>query len=391
MWSNLVIDIFQETIYMKGKFKKMFFECVFVLFLKQIGKNNIKNARMLNTTQKYRRVGEHFPSKKTIIHRYRHLVYDQHKVQATYIWIDGTGENIRLKDRILKEIPKLLEDIPKWSYAENSPYHTVDKSSVEMILYPRAIYRNPFKPGKHDVIVMCDTYQPDGSPFHTNHRHAMQTSIDRTTEQEPIFGIEQKYTLLDKRGQPFERSKNELIKGMNYCGVGFNRVYARDLVESHALACLHAGIDFSGTNAEEIPLQWKYKIGPSVGIKAADDLWVSRYILVRIAEEFGICVTFHPKSIKGDWNETRAYTNYSTAAMRADGGIKAIRDAIKLLENEHYEHIKDIDPHHYKIDRSVSIRVAESGKGFLEDRRPPSNMDPYAVCNAILTATLLKK
>lgn len=377
----------------------MFSKCVVVLFLKQIGKNNITNIRMLNTTQLYHRDGENLPSKKNIIHRYRHLAYDQNKVQATYIWIDATGENIRLKDRILNEIPKLIADIPKWSYAENPPYQT--GSSIEMMLYPRALYRNPFKPGKHDVIVMCDTYQPDGSPFHTNHRHAMQTSVDKTIEQEPIFGIEQKYTLLDEQGQPFIRPKNELMEGTNYCGVGFNGIYARDLVESHALACLYAGIDFSGTNADEFPLQWRYKIGPSVGIQAADDLWVSRYILVRIAEEFGICVTL--KSIEGDRNQTRAHINYSTAAMRADGGIKVIREAIKLLEHEHNEHLKVFDAHESKIDtfswdvadRNVSVRVpesvAESEKELLKDRGPPSNMDPYVVCNALLTTSLLKK
>lgn len=355
---------------------------------------------------------------KTILERYRNLETPADRPQATYLWIDGTGESIRLKDRVLDKVPASVEDLPKWQYDGSSTYQASGENS-DCILLPRAIYRDPFKPGKNDIIVMCETYYGDGKPTPSNKRAACQEAIDKVKDQEPWFGIEQEYTLLDVDGRPFGWPANgyPAPQGPYYCAVGADRVYARDLVEAHALACLYAGIDFAGTNAEVMPAQWEYQVGPSVGMKASDDLWVSRYILHRIAEEYGVVVTFDPKPMEGQWNGAGAHTNFSTKAMRANGGMKAIEQAIERLSHQQERHIRAYDPKEGKdnirrlvgrletssidkfswgvANRAVSVRiprgVADAGKGYFEDRRPSSNCDPYAVCNALLRTCLLNE
>jgi len=335
------------------------------------------------------------------------------QVQAEYIWIGGSGQDLRGKTRTLAKAPWHVSDLPEWNYDGSSTGQAPGHNS-EVILKPQAIFRDPFRRGPN-ILVMCDTYEPNGTPIPTNTRHPANLVMERAKEHEPWFGIEQEYTLFaaDKitpLGWP--QGGYPLPQGPYYCGVGYDKAFGRSLVETHYRACLYAGVKISGVNAEVMPGQWEYQIGPCTGIEAGDHLWVSRYIMHRLAERFGVIVSFHPKPITdGDCNGAGAHTNVSTRATRAEGGLSTIYAHVEKLSKKHNEHIAVYGEHNTLrltgkhetahitqfragvADRGASIRipslVEKEGKGYYEDRRPASNIDPYLVTARIIKTTCL--
>jgi len=351
---------------------------------------------------------------KTVMDRYRDLPQGG-KVQAMYIWIDGTGEGMRAKTKTLESEPKSVSELPIWNYDGSSTYQAEGCNS-DTYLHPIAMYPDPFRRGPNKLI-LCETYKYNKQPTETNHRKLCAEVMEKAKDVEPWFGLEQEYTMLDQDGHPFGWPKNGFPgpQGPYYCGVGANKVYGRDVVEAHYRACLYAGINISGTNAEVMPAQWEFQVGPTEGIAMGDDLWLSRFLLYRVAEDFGVVISLDPKPMKGDWNGAGCHSNFSTIPMRKPGGIKAIEEAIDRLSKHHIRHIKAYDPQEGKdnerrltgahetssihdfsagvANRGCSIRipreVAEKGYGYMEDRRPSSNCDPYQVTRVMVQTICL--
>lgn len=353
---------------------------------------------------------------KVVLDRFLNLdLSDCNKSQCMYIWIDGSGENLRAKTKTLDFLPKHPNELPIWTYCGASTGQAVDSNS-DTYLYPVALYRDPFRPG-NNKLALCETYRHTKEPAKANHRKSCNETMERVKDLIPWFGIEQEYTLLDYDHYPFGWPKNGFPapQGPYYCGVGTNKVYGRDVVEAHYRACLYSGVKICGSNAEVMPGEWEYQVGPCEGINMGDDLWMSRFLLHRTAEEFGVVVTLDPKVMKGDWNGAGAHCNFSTLAMRNENGIVEIEKAIEKLSKCHSKHIKAYDPQDGKdnerrmtgkhetssisdftsgvANRFVSVRipreVAESKCGFLEDRRPASNCDPYKVTEMIVKTCCL--
>ncbi|MEE8341720.1 MAG: glutamine synthetase GlnII [Candidatus Neomarinimicrobiota bacterium] len=329
------------------------------------------------------------------------------KIKAEYIWMDGhkPTEKLRSKTKILNGKVNNLNDLPKWGFDGSSTMQASGQNS-DCLLEPIKFIPDPIR-GADNIIVLCEVFNADGSLHVTNTRAQLRGLAEKYIGQEPWFGIEQEYTLF--RGiKPLGWPDNGFPapQGGYYCGVGADEVFGRPIVEAHMDACLHAGLEISGINAEVMPAQWEFQIGPLGALEVADQTWLARWLLYRIGEEFKVSATLHPKPVSGDWNGAGAHTNFSTKAMREDGGIAIIEEACKKLSKNHTEHIKvygahneermtglhetcKIDEFRYGVsDRGASVRIpmatAKEGKGYLEDRRPAANMDPYLVCAKLI-------
>ncbi|KAK6427145.1 glutamate--ammonia ligase, partial [Oleoguttula sp. CCFEE 5521] len=180
-------------------------------------------------------------------------------VIAEYVWIDANG-GTRSKCKTLKKLPESIKDLSEWNFDGSSTGQAPGDNS-DVYLRPVAMYPDPFRLGDN-ILVMCETWMSDGKPNAYNYRHDAASLMDKYAKHEFWFGLEQEYTLLDSQGWPYGWPKNGFPapQGPYYCGNGTGKVFCRDLVEAHYKACLYAGIEISGTNAEVMPAQWEYQV-----------------------------------------------------------------------------------------------------------------------------------
>jgi glutamine synthetase len=329
------------------------------------------------------------------------------KVKLEYVWLDGyTPEpNLRSKVKIVDYESSVkfptLADCPEWGFDGSSTMQAEGHFS-DCVLKPVRVYGNPMNKGKLDsYLVLCEVTNPDGTPHETNTR-----SLIGEEDYGLWFGFEQEYTIV-KDGKPlgFPINGYPEPQGKYYCGVGNGQVNGREFVEKHMENCLLAGIGITGTNAEVMLGQWEYQVFGKGKLKASDDLWVSRYMLMQMSEDYGFKIEFHPKPVIGDWNGSGLHCNFSTERMRNEGGRKYFNKIFNAFGFRHEIHIQNYgSDNHLRLtgrhetqsinkfswgvsDRGASIRVplqtSKNWMGYLEDRRPASNADPYKIVNVI--------
>ena len=321
---------------------------------------------------------------------------------AEYIWIDGTQPTARLRSKT-KVIPEGQEpDI--WGF-DGSSTEQAEGINSDCVLFPVMACTDPLR-REDSLLVLCEVYNTDLTPHSTNTRAACRDSAEKFVAHAPLYGMEQEYTFYkDERPLGFPPTGGEPEpQGKYYCSVGADAVFGREIVEEHLDLCLKAGLMMGGINAEVMPGQWEFQIGPLSPVEMGDQLWVARYLLQKVAEKHKVVVSFDGKPENGDWNGAGCHTNFSTNEMRES--FEACKAAAEALGTNVEEHIKNygegiesrLTGQHetcsYKefkwgvSDRTASVRipwqVEKLGKGYIEDRRPNANCDPYVVTRLIL-------
>ena len=339
-------------------------------------------------------------------------------VRLEYIWLDGnTSANTRSKVRYVQwemdsndgsmNRESVLDRIEEWNFDGSSTLQAEGNNS-DVVLRPVRVYHNPLEATEMaSFLVLCDTWNPDGTPHESNTRIELFDVLENYEDSDDMwFAVEQEYTFMDASTDAPFGWKPETPQGENYCGIGSANVNHRFIVDQHAALCLSSGIDIAGTNAEVLISQWEYQLGPKGAMETADDLWITRYILSKMTENYEFYVSFHPKPVDGEWNGAGAHINFSTEYMREQSDKNYIESVCDAFADKHKEHMEvygegnekrltgDCETQHYDkfsygvSDRGASIRIpsqtANSWSGYIEDRRPAANVDPYEAFSVII-------
>ncbi len=368
------------------------------------------------------------------------------KVIAEYLWLDGknlvkdeTGNvkldlnknpDVRSKTKIIEmphgtkveDLSAEMNRLPVWGF-DGSSTNQAEGHFSDCVLKPVKVYLDPIRakarPDYLSVLVLNEVFDVPGDKTHQSNTRALLRGLaEKYKEQEFWFGIEQEYTFMRIDDKDFSRIARPLgfpkgegfpePQGKYYCGNGADKIIGREIVEEHMYACMDAKLVIDGTNSEVMPGQWEFQMGngtkESSPLRVADDLVIARYLLSRIGEKFGIIASLEAKPAKGDWNGAGAHNNFSTKEMRESSAcFDRIIEKFRRRQREHIavygEGIEErltgknetcsyTEFRAGVSDRGASIRipwqVAAKGRGYLEDRRPCANMDPYVVMASIL-------
>jgi glutamine synthetase len=332
------------------------------------------------------------------------------KSKLEYIWLDGykPTQSLRSKTMVRSDFGGTLEECPNWVF-DGSSTEQAPGGASDCILKPVMIIPDPDK--ANGYLVMCEVLNADGTPHESNGRATIDEGDDDT---DFWFGFEQEYFLWDPETNlppGFPPGGYPPPQGPYYCSVGAKNAYCRNMVDEHLDICLEAGLNVEGINAEVAAGQWEYQIFAKGAKRAGDEIWLSRYLLERTGEKYGLSINWHPKPLGDtDWNGSGMHANFSNEEMRTSGKEETFTKICEEFGKNIERHISvyGADNHHrltgkhetqsieqfsYGVsDRGASIRIPVSTMedgwiGRLEDRRPASNADPYKVAAAIVKTT----
>lgn len=327
------------------------------------------------------------------------------KSKLEYIWLDGykPTQSLRSKTKVVDGFGGTLEECPEWSF-DGSSTEQAEGGSSDCLLKPVFICPDPAI--KNGYLVMTEVLNADGTPHESNGRATIDDQDD-----DFWFGFEQEYFLWDpSTNKPlgFPEGGFPAPQGPYYCGVGGQNVYGRDIKDEHLDLCLEAGLNVEGTNGEVAAGQWEFQIFAKGAQRAGDEIWVGRYLLERLVEKYGLAINWHPKPLGNlDWNGSGMHANFSNTYLRTAGSrekVEKVCEAFRSVVKEHidvygadndqrltgkHETAAITDFSYGVSDRGASIRIpvytANHGwSGYLEDRRPASNADPYKVAARII-------
>jgi glutamine synthetase len=327
------------------------------------------------------------------------------KSKLEYIWLDGyqPTQGLRSKTKVVKDFGGTLEDCPVWSF-DGSSTEQAEGGSSDCLLKP--VFLCPDPAIENGWLVMTEVLNADGTPHPSNGRALIDDEDD-----DFWFGFEQEYFLWDPMTDKplgFPAGGYPGPQGPYYCGVGGKNVYGRDFKDEHLDQCLAAGLNVEGTNGEVAMGQWEFQIFAKGAERAGDEIWIGRYLLERLTEKYGLYIEYHPKPLGAlDWNGSGMHANFSNSFIRSAGSKEKIEKVCEAFRNVVDEHIAVYGAHNeerltgkhetaaitdfsYGVsDRGASIRIpvytVQNGwSGYLEDRRPASNADPYKVAARII-------
>jgi glutamine synthetase len=327
------------------------------------------------------------------------------KTKLEYIWLDGykPTQSLRSKTKIVKNFDGTLDSCPIWSFDGSSTEQATGHSS-DCLLQPVAVFPDPGR--KNAYLVMNEVLNADSTAHVSNGRATIEDD-----DNDFWFGFEQEYFLWNPQTDKplgFPAVGYPAPQGQYYCSVGAKNAFGRQIVEEHLDLCLEAGINVEGINSEVATGQWEFQVFAKGAKAAGDQMWVSRYLLERTGEKYGIAINWHCKPLGAtDWNGSGMHANFSNDLLRTCGSKEIydtvcqafapyVKDHIEVYGADNHMRLtgkhetQSIDKFSYGVsDRGASIRipiatVENDWKGWLEDRRPNSSADPYKVAARII-------